>query len=223
MHETAVLSASGNQPKVFFGPHHPLLVNDNIILFETLLKTGQSLPMHSHPRPHLRYTFSPGVQKHTWKDQSTTIQVDQVGAYEWRDTLEHEVENVGDADIHSLVFELRRVEEDPDTLFLQGHELWSQDEFQSATMHIDNHRLRVLDLTLRKNEKSQSDDKRHAPTIFYAFEAWKARIVIHPNCEFEASLPKGQALWFSGGLRSFMSSGEEDTRLCVISLNGRKP
>ena len=76
---------------------------------QTMLESGQVLPMHSHPRPHLRYTFSPGVQKHTWKDGSETIQIDKVGAYEWRDELEHRVDNVGSADIHSLVFEFNQL------------------------------------------------------------------------------------------------------------------
>lgn len=98
-------SSAVNEDKKFYGPHHPLLVNDNVILFETLLTTGQILPMHNHPKPHLRYTFTPGVQKHTWQDGSTEIQEDKVGEYEWRESLEHQVENVGQADIHSLVFE----------------------------------------------------------------------------------------------------------------------
>lgn len=222
MRETTENAITSKQEKQFFGPHHPLLVNDNIILFETLLKTGQTLPMHSHPRPHLRYTFSPGIQKHTWKDRSSTIQVDQVGAYEWRDTLEHEVENVGEADIHSLVFEFQRIEEDSPSLFLHGDALWNQDEFRSATMPIDNSRLRVLDLILHPDEKSQGAPQSHAPTIIYAFEPWKARIAIHPHCELEAFLPKGQALWFSSGLTSLMNCGQEDTHLCVIGLNRKQ-
>jgi quercetin dioxygenase-like cupin family protein len=51
------LTSQINTKKKFYGPHHPLLLNDNVIVFETILVPGQILPMHSHPKPHLRYCF----------------------------------------------------------------------------------------------------------------------------------------------------------------------
>lgn len=72
--------ATGSEPDApAAGPYRTVLLNDDVLLFETMLQKGQKLPMHSHPRPHLRYTFSEATQKHTWPDGSTSIQEDKQG------------------------------------------------------------------------------------------------------------------------------------------------
>lgn len=80
--------------------------NHHVKVFETFLKPGQILPMHSHP-PHLRYCYTDGINKHTWKNGSTEIIEDKVGYCEWRDELVHKVENIGNIEIHSLIVEVK--------------------------------------------------------------------------------------------------------------------
>lgn len=87
---------------------HPwFFENDQIKSFTTNLPPGGKLEMHSHA-PHLRLSLGRGHNKHTWPNQSTSEVIDQPGDYEWRDYLEHAVENLSKTDpIESLIVELK--------------------------------------------------------------------------------------------------------------------
>ena len=57
-----------------------------------------------HP---LLFSFTPASNKHTWHDDTSTVVVGKPGVYEWRDELEHAVENVGTDVIHSLIIDIK--------------------------------------------------------------------------------------------------------------------
>ena len=73
-------------------------------VFETYLKKGQKLPMHSH-LPHIRYLYTAGKNLHTWPDGKQSVLEDIPDTWEVRESLEHAVENIGEAAIHSIIFD----------------------------------------------------------------------------------------------------------------------
>lgn len=165
------------------------------------------------------YTFTSGIQHHTWRDDTTWDQDDKAGSYEWRNELDHKVENIGTTNIHSLVFEFNRPDEDPAGLFDQGHAVWDLSAFPhaSSAMPIDNVRLRVLDLHLEAN-KSSGAEEPHAPLILHAFEDWHAKFRFAGGVDFELEVKTGQTFWFSAGLLSFANKGKETAHISVVVL-----
>src|SRR3989338_2289964 len=88
--------------------HTLIFENSEAKVFETFLKSGQKLTMHSH-LPHVRYLYSAGVNLHTWPNGTTSVLHDVPDTWEVRESLEHAVENIGDAAIHSIIFDFKRV------------------------------------------------------------------------------------------------------------------
>jgi hypothetical protein len=166
-----------------------------------------------------RYTFTSGIQHHTWRDGTTWDQDDKAGNYEWRTELDHKVENIGQTNIHSLVFEFNRPQEDAPNLFDRGVALWNVSAFPHADsrMPIDNDRLRVLDVRLEANQAS-GDEKPHSPVILHAFDDWHALFKFAGGVEMEVEVKAGQTFWFAAGLLKFSNRGKESARICIVSL-----
>eukprot|EP01126_Amoeba_proteus_P011718 TRINITY_DN1477_c0_g1_i1.p1 TRINITY_DN1477_c0_g1~~TRINITY_DN1477_c0_g1_i1.p1 ORF type:complete len:182 (-),score=19.96 TRINITY_DN1477_c0_g1_i1:281-826(-) len=127
--------------------HSYFLDNHSVKIFETFLAPGQILPMHSHV-PHMRYCFTAAHNKHTWKDGTTTVIVDKEGDWEYRNELEHIVENVGKEHIHSLIFEFK-------SAFTVPHRM-STKELSSllgnSKVIFDNRHVRAIEVQLAEQQ-----------------------------------------------------------------------
>ena len=96
------------QDAVQVAPHvyKVLLENERVRLLEVRMKAGEGSAMHSHPA-YVIYGLSDG--KVTFKSPSgESIDVEvKAGDVMSREAEEHAVENIGSADVHALVFELK--------------------------------------------------------------------------------------------------------------------
>lgn len=62
--------------------------------------------MHSHP-PYVAYVLKPYKARLRLADGSQKIVDRKPGDVFWGDTVTHSVENLGDAEIHNLIVELK--------------------------------------------------------------------------------------------------------------------
>lgn len=104
------------------------------------------------------------------------------------------------------------------------------------SMPVDNDRIRVLELTLEPDQgslpmrvgrrvhggallqSSLASQGGHAPTLFFALEAWHALISVTAQTQLHVQLEAGQGLWCSSGLRAFENVGQKRTRIIAVAL-----
>ncbi len=84
-----------------------LLENDRVRVLDFHSKTGEKIPMHSHPA-YISYAISgSGKTKFTSADGKTSERGGTVGEAAWRDPETHASEYLGPGDIHALLVELK--------------------------------------------------------------------------------------------------------------------
>ncbi len=83
-----------------------VLNNDRAQVSEVRMKPGEKIPMHSHPS-YIIYSFTPGRYQFTTQDGRTEIVEYDEGQAAWREGETHEVENIGNNEIHTLVIEFK--------------------------------------------------------------------------------------------------------------------
>jgi len=83
-----------------------LFENERVRLLEARLAPGDSSAMHSHP-DYVVYNLAAGKVKFSSPSGETEEVELPAGAAMWRDAEDHSTENVGDAEVLSLLFELK--------------------------------------------------------------------------------------------------------------------
>jgi beta-alanine degradation protein BauB len=82
--------------------------NDQVRVLEILHKPGAKEPMHSHPA-YVAVFLSPTRLKVTTPDGKTVEKDRKAGETLWSEAVTHTVENIGTADQHVIVIELKKV------------------------------------------------------------------------------------------------------------------
>ena len=83
-----------------------LFENDCVRVQYHDVAVGGKVPMHSHPA-YIVYTLKPFKARVTLPDGTQRISEHQAGEAYWNPPITHSVENLGDADIHNLIIELK--------------------------------------------------------------------------------------------------------------------
>ena len=83
-----------------------LFENEKVRLLQVREKPGDGSSMHSHP-DYLVYGLGAGKVQFTSPSGETADVELKAGDVMWRDAEEHATENVGDTDVHALLFELK--------------------------------------------------------------------------------------------------------------------
>jgi quercetin dioxygenase-like cupin family protein len=97
------------QDPVKVAPTHfkVLLENESVRVLDFHSKSGDKIPMHSHPA-YVTYSLSgSGKTKFTSPDGKTTEQPSQTGQVRWHDAETHATEYVGTGGTHVLLVELK--------------------------------------------------------------------------------------------------------------------
>ncbi len=81
--------------------------NDRVRVLDVLHKPGAKEPMHSHPA-YVAVFLSATRQKVTTPDGKTVEKDRKAGEVSWSGPVTHTVENVGTADQHVIVIELKK-------------------------------------------------------------------------------------------------------------------
>ena len=81
--------------------------NDQVRVLEILHKPGAKEPMHSHPA-YVAVFLSPTRLKVTTPDGKTVEKDRKAGETLWSEAVTHTVENIGTADQHVIVIELKK-------------------------------------------------------------------------------------------------------------------
>lgn len=84
-----------------------LVENDRVRVLDFHSKTGEKIPMHSHPASIAYAISGSGKTKFTSADGKTSERGGTVGAATWRDAETHASEYLGPGDIHALLVELK--------------------------------------------------------------------------------------------------------------------
>lgn len=84
-----------------------LLENDKLRVMEVRLKPGQKAPMHNHPHDHVVYVKNDARFKLSFPDGKNSILELKAGQVIWIEAGPHETENLGKAEGHNLVIELK--------------------------------------------------------------------------------------------------------------------
>jgi quercetin dioxygenase-like cupin family protein len=84
-----------------------LLENDKVRVMEVRLKPGQKAPMHNHPHDHVVYVKNDARFKLSFPDGKNSILELKAGQVIWIEAGPHETENLGKAEGHNLVIELK--------------------------------------------------------------------------------------------------------------------
>lgn len=82
------------------------LDNERVRLTEVRMGPGAKAPMHAHPDT-VGYVLSGGKDRWTAPDGTVTENDYHPGDVFFLETLSHEVENVGDTEIHLILVELK--------------------------------------------------------------------------------------------------------------------
>jgi len=83
-----------------------LLENDRVRVLDFWLKPGDKLPMHSHPAA-VTYFMTTGKVKTTLPDGKSTEMEPKAGEARWAEPVTHANENIGAAEAHVIVVELK--------------------------------------------------------------------------------------------------------------------
>jgi len=86
-----------------------LLENDNVRVIDVWVKKGEKVAMHSHPN-HILYFVSDGKMKTSFPDGKTSETDAKAGSAVWIAAVTHANENIGSADMHAIVIELKSTE-----------------------------------------------------------------------------------------------------------------
>lgn len=81
--------------------------NDRVRVVDVQFKPGEKTAMHTHPY-HVVYVFSDGKLKLTLSKGKTQELELKAGQAFWFNATSHTTENLGETDIHLLVFELKK-------------------------------------------------------------------------------------------------------------------
>jgi len=84
-----------------------LLENDKVRVVENIRHPGALAPMHTH-KSYIAYFFSPCKLKFTFPDGKTTVKDIPAGKLVWSDGVTHEVEVLGNTDLHTLHIEFKK-------------------------------------------------------------------------------------------------------------------
>lgn len=82
-----------------------LLDSNHVRVLEYRLAPGQREAMHAHP-DYVVYFFQQGKLRATYPDGHTSETVVTPGETLYRKTLSHDIENIGDTEVHALLVEL---------------------------------------------------------------------------------------------------------------------
>ncbi|MCU0316042.1 MAG: hypothetical protein MUC92_05575 [Fimbriimonadaceae bacterium] len=97
-------------------PHHHRLIqeNDQVRIIETLVKPGETVPLHTHEWPAVTTILS--WSDFIWRDERGEVTLDTVGQglrneggeTSWSDPLPlHSLENVGGKDLRVIMVEIK--------------------------------------------------------------------------------------------------------------------
>jgi quercetin dioxygenase-like cupin family protein len=84
-----------------------LIENDRVRVLDVLHKPGAKEPMHSHPA-YVAVFLSATKLKVTTPDGKTVERDRTAGEVSWSEAVTHAIENVGTADQHVIVIELKK-------------------------------------------------------------------------------------------------------------------
>jgi beta-alanine degradation protein BauB len=85
-----------------------LLENDKVRVMEIRLKPGEKAPMHNHPNNHVVYVMKDTKFKLSFADGKSGEFDLKAGQTLWMEAGSHETENIGKADGHNLIVELKK-------------------------------------------------------------------------------------------------------------------
>lgn len=95
------------QAPVFESIHDVTLENDQVLVIENAIASGESIPMHTHRFPHLFYIVEGGtVEIRDINGHADTVQV-TTGQVLWQRPLSHSVHNVGSTLLRILEVEVK--------------------------------------------------------------------------------------------------------------------
>ena len=83
-----------------------LFENERVRLLEVRLAPGDNSAMHGHP-DYVVYNQSEGKVRFSSPSGETEEVELPAGAAMWRDAEEHATENIGTAEVHAFLFELK--------------------------------------------------------------------------------------------------------------------
>ena len=83
-----------------------LLDNDKVKVVENIRHPGYLAPMHTHGA-YIAYFFGPCKLKFTFPDGKTKVKEIPAGKLVWSDGTTHEVEVLGNTDLHTLHIEFK--------------------------------------------------------------------------------------------------------------------
>jgi hypothetical protein len=84
-----------------------LLDNDKVKVVENVRHPGYLAKMHSH-KTYIAYFFGPCKLKFTFPDGKTKVKDIPAGKLVWSDGTTHEVEVLGNTDLHTLHIEFKK-------------------------------------------------------------------------------------------------------------------
>jgi quercetin dioxygenase-like cupin family protein len=83
-----------------------LFENERVRVLDVLLKAGESSTMHSHPAYVIYALGDSKVTFNSPSGESADVDI-KAGDVMWREPEEHAVDNLGSADVHALLVELK--------------------------------------------------------------------------------------------------------------------
>ena len=138
--------------------------------------------------------------------------VDKPGDWEVREQLEHEVENVGQTVIHSLIFEFKQ----PIGTSAEMKNYFSNSPttlFDDCLMVADNAFVRAYQVKLRPNQKVKY---RLKESLIYSFNGNLKLEVLTNDKTVVSSVAAKSAAWIDNNFVSFIGTGSEPADLVIM-------
>jgi quercetin dioxygenase-like cupin family protein len=85
-----------------------LMENERVRVLDLRLKPGEKAPMHNHPHDHVVYVMNSTKFRLTFAGGKSSEFDLRAGQTFWMDAGSHATENIGTAEGHNLVVELKK-------------------------------------------------------------------------------------------------------------------
>jgi quercetin dioxygenase-like cupin family protein len=201
----ATLALQQDPVKVAPETYKSILDNDVVRVLDVTVKAGAKVAQHAHPA-NVVYSLSDCKVRFADKDGKSADVEMKAGQTIWNEAQVHSSENLG-KDLKALVVELKDPKKDhPPAEAPKGDDPVKLSA-ESYKVLLDNERVRVLDVHVKKGGKSALHS--HPGYVVYALTDGKVKFTGADGKSALVEMKAGQALWRDAEAHSVENLGDD--------------
>ena len=190
-----------------------LLDNEQVQILDVDFKAGSKTPRHYH-REALIYALSDAQVRITGSDDRPVDLSLHANQVLWRNAEMRTLENIGETDLHVLNFDLKEPSKEKKAIAAGEDPLKVSPN--TYTQLLDNHRVRVLEATVKSG--TQIPMHTHPDSILYFLSDARIKYNFPDGKTNAIDQKKGSALWMPARTHALEVLGETTAKFLVIEM-----